>query len=136
MNGRLVLGLMFLTVFLFGCGSAAQTGEPERGRVLYNKPTLGDGDVPGCITCHSTSPGEVKVGPSHAGIVRRAEEVIQIPGYQGEARTPEDFFRESITDPDVYVEQGFQAGIMYSDYSQKLSDSEIEDLVAFLMTLR
>jgi hypothetical protein len=136
MNRHLVLSLLILTVFLFGCGRAIQTGEPERGRELYNKPTLGDGDVPGCITCHSTAPGEVKVGPSHAGIVRRAEEVIQLPAYEGEAQSPENFFRESITDPDVYVEQGFQAGIMYPEYSEKLSASEIEDLVAFLMTLR
>ena len=136
MNWRLMLRLVFLSAFLFGCASTVQAGDPDRGRTLYNEPMLGNDDVPGCVTCHSLTPEEVKVGPSHAAIVGRAEEILQSPGYQGEARSAEDFFRESIIYPDVYIEQGFQAGIMYPNYSQKLSASEIEDLVAFLMTLR
>jgi mono/diheme cytochrome c family protein len=136
MNRRLVLSLLFLTMFLHGCGNAVQEGDPDRGRTLYNEPTLGDGDVPGCISCHSITPGEVIVGPSHAGIGQQADEVIRSSDYPGQARSPEDFLRESITEPDVYVEQGFQAGIMYPNYSEKLSASEIGDLVAYLMTLR
>ncbi|NIS81355.1 MAG: c-type cytochrome [Anaerolineales bacterium] len=135
MNWRHALFLALLSMTLLGCSRAVQAGDPDRGSVLYNQQTLGD-SAPGCVTCHSLAPGEVKVGPSHAGIVVQAEEVIQRPDYHGEARLPEDFLRESITNPDLYIEQGFQAGIMYPNYAQKLSGEDIEDLVAFLMTLR
>ncbi len=120
-------------VFLAGCGGG---GDPEAGERLYTSLTIGRADAPGCITCHSVEPGEIKVGPSHAGVARRAAEVIQLSNYTGSATTAEEYLRESILEPDAYVESGFAPGVMYSGYSSTLTDGQVADLVAFLMTLK
>lgn len=124
--------LILLPFLLAACSSAGAAG---RGEQIYSQPIIG-GSAPGCITCHSTSPGEVKVGPSHAQIAQRAEEILRSSAYQGEATSTAEFLRESILRPDAYVEQGFASGIMYQGYAEALSPGEVDDLVAYLMTLR
>jgi cytochrome c oxidase subunit 2 len=42
------------------------------------------------------------------------------------------FIRESIVNPNAEIAQGFQPNIMPQDYGQKLSDKQLNDLVAFL----
>ena len=128
---RLAL-LIIAGVLLAGCGAG---GDPEAGERLYTSFTIGRADAPGCITCHSLVPGEIKVGPSHAGVARRAAEVIRQADYTGSATTAEGYLRESILEPDAYVEVGFAPGVMYQAYSQTLTEGELEDLVAFLLTL-
>ena len=50
--------------------------------------------------------------------------------------TPEEFLHESIVNPDADVAKGFSPGIMYPNYGKELSEQDIADLVAFLMTLK
>ena len=128
---RLAL-LIFAGVLLAGCGAG---GDPEAGERLYTSFTIGRADAPGCVTCHSLVPGEIKVGPSHAGVASRAAEVIQQSNYTGSATTAEGYLRESILDPNLYVESGFVPGVMYQGYSSTLSEGQLADLVAFLLTL-
>lgn len=128
---RLAL-LIIAGVLLAGCGAG---GDPEAGKRLYTSFTIGRGDAPGCITCHSLEPGEIKVGPSHAGVASRAAEVIRQSNYTGAATTAEAYLRESILEPDAYVEAGFAPGVMYQAYSQTLTESELADIVAFLLSL-
>mgnify|MGYP001589759576 CR=1 FL=1 len=116
-----------------GCGGG---GDPEAGERVYKSLTLGRADAPGCVTCHSLKPGEVKVGPSHAGVATRSGEVILRPEYAGSATSAEEYLRESILQPDAYVEAGFAPGVMYQAYSSTLTDGEVADLVAFLLTLK
>ncbi|HID34605.1 MAG TPA: cytochrome c, partial [Anaerolineae bacterium] len=73
-----------------------------------------------CVTCHSIEPGKTVVGPSMAGIASKGE----------------DFIRESIVNPDADITEGFPAGTMPQDYGQKLSEEQINQLVAYLMTLK
>ena len=124
--------LIIAGVLLAGCGAG---GDPEAGERLYTSFTIGRADAPGCITCHSLEPGEIKVGPSHAGLARRAAEVIRQSDYTGSATTAEEYLRESILDPNAYVESGFVPGVMYQGYSSTLTEGELTDLVAFLLTL-
>ena len=119
-------------VLLVACGAG---GDAEAGERLYTSLTIGRADAPGCVTCHSLEPGEIKVGPSHAGVARRATEVIQQSNYTGSATTAEGYLRESILVPDAYVEAGFAPGVMYQAYSQTLTEGELADLVAYLLTL-
>jgi hypothetical protein len=42
------------------------------------------------------------------------------------------FVYESIVDPDAEIAEGFSGGIMPGDYSEKLDDQQLADLVAFL----
>jgi nitric oxide reductase subunit C len=124
--------LIIAGVLLAGCGAG---GDPEAGERLYTSLTIGRADAPGCITCHSLEPGEIKVGPSHAGVARRAAEVIQQSNYTGSATSAEGYLRESILEPDTYVEAGFAPGVMYQAYSETLTEGELADIVAFLLTL-
>jgi len=124
--------LIIAGVLLAGCGAG---GDPEAGERLYTSLTIGRADAPGCVTCHSLEPGEIKVGPSHAGVASRAAEVIRQADYAGSATSAEEYLRESILDPNAYVKSGFVPGVMYQGYSQTLTAGELEDLVAFLLTL-
>ncbi|RMG94312.1 MAG: cytochrome c [Chloroflexi bacterium] len=104
-------------------------GDPVRGEQLYKQTTIGSASAPGCITCHSLEEGVQLVGPSHAGVATRAETAV--PGMSAE-----EFLRESIIDPDAHVAEGFTPGIMYPNYGNELSEQDINDLVAFLLTLK
>jgi hypothetical protein len=74
------------------------------------------------------SEGTVLVGPSHYQVGTIAES--RIPGMSAEA-----YLHESIRDTDAYLVEGFTAGLM-PNYDQDLSDQEVSDLVAYLLTLR
>lgn len=128
-----LLGLVGLAL-LAGCGGGGPTGDPERGRALFEQKTIGE--APGCSTCHSLEPGQVLVGPSLAGIATRAEQTVQSPAYTGQATDAAGYLRESILEPDAFVREGFQPGVMYQKFGEVLTDQDVEDLVAFLLTLK
>jgi len=44
------------------------------------------------------------------------------------------FVKESITDPDKYIAKGFSKGLMPTDFGSKLSSSQLNDLVAFIVS--
>jgi nitric oxide reductase subunit C len=97
---------------------------------------------PACFTCHSTSPGVVLAGPPVAGMARRAAEVVEAEKYTGAATTAEDYVRESILEPHAHITAGpdFYAtngrSIMPDNYDETLTPEQIEQLVAYLMSLR
>ena len=88
----------------------------------------------GCSACHSLKEGEKLVGPSLYHIGQAAANRVKSGDYTGKAKTAEEYLRESILDPNVYVAPGFAAGIMLQDFGQKLNAQDIDDLVAFSMT--
>ena len=42
------------------------------------------------------------------------------------------FIKESITDPNAYIAEGFAPGIMPDNFDTSLSPKQIDDLVAYL----
>lgn len=114
-------------VVAFDFVDAAGGPDPKQGRRIFESTNVGAGA--GCRVCHSLQPGERRVGPSLAGIGAAAAN--RVPGLSAEA-----YLRQSIVDPDAYVVEGFPAGQMFPDYAERLTDEEIDDLVAFLLTLR
>lgn len=97
--------------------------------------------APACNACHSTAPGVNMVGPSLSGVVARAEQVIASPEYAGHATTAEEFIRESILTPNAFIEPGpmYSANgqsFMPNTYQHDLTSEQIDELVAFLMTLK
>ncbi len=128
--------ILILALALVACGGddggdseeAAPVGDAAQGETLYNGTTIGSASAPGCVTCHSLEEGVVVVGPSHAGVASRAA------GYVS-GQSAEDYLRASIIDPDAHIVDGFTAGVMYPNYGSDLSDQEIDDLVAYLLTL-
>lgn len=94
-----------------------------------------------CFTCHSTAPGVNLAGPSLAGIVTEAERVLQDPEYQGKATDTAEYIRESIVEPSAYLVPGpmYSANgmsFMPSNYTEILTDEQIDLLVDFLLTLK
>jgi hypothetical protein len=49
--------------------------------------------------------------------------------------TAEEYLYQSITDPDAYVVEGFPAGQMVPNLAEILTEEQIADLIAFLLTL-
>jgi cytochrome c len=70
----------------------------------------------------------VIVGPSLADIGLRARTRV-------EGLTAEEYLHQSIVEPDAYVVEGFDPGIMYQDFEDALTDEQLYDLEAFLLTL-
>lgn len=130
----LIFGLL-LALALVGCGgsessdSNSSLGDVANGQKLFNQSTIGSASGPGCVTCHSTEPGQVIVGPSQFGLADRAAERVS-------GLTAEAYLRQSITDPNKYLVEGFAEGLMYQTYATELTPTEINDLVAYLMTLK
>lgn len=48
--------------------------------------------------------------------------------------TAEEYLHQSILEPERYLVSGYR-DIMYPDYSAHLSEQDIQDLIAFLLTL-
>ena len=61
------------------------------------------------------------VGPSLAGIASRSDEAT---------------IRTSILDPEAVITEGFPPGTMPQVWGEELSDQQLDDIVAYLMTLK
>ena len=132
----LTLAAAALVLAACGGGGGATGPDPARGEQLFKSATIGTASAPGCITCHNVTGTDVLVGPSQAGVATRAQQEIDSGKYTGSAKTVEEYLRESIVDTDAYVVENFQAGVMYANFGKELSAQEIDDLVAYLQTLK
>jgi nitric oxide reductase subunit C len=129
------LSLMFvlvlaLLVVLTACGGGGETGGDDAaaaGEELFKQTVIGN--QAGCITCHSLDEGVVIVGPSMAGIGSRAGSTVS-------GLSAEEYLRQSILHPDAHLVEGFPAGTMPQVWGDELSNEQIDQLIAFLMTLK
>ncbi|WP_420630886.1 c-type cytochrome [Candidatus Leptofilum sp.] len=142
---KLTLTILLALLFAFGltaCGggdeeaadgggdsSTSSVGDAARGEELFNQNPIGAAGAPGCGTCHSLEPGVVIVGPSQSDVGARAETAV-------EGMSAEEYLRESIVDPEAHLAEGFGSGLMHPTYGEDLTNSQINDLVAFLLTLK
>lgn len=130
MTGKTWLVVIVICLLITACGGQARAGslgDPEAGNVLFSQTSIRE--APACSTCHSTEPDKVIVGPSLAGIASRARE--RKPGMSAEA-----YLRESILEPNAYVVKGFSEGVMYQEFKGVLTGEEIDNLIAYLLTLQ
>lgn len=130
-----LLALWATMFLLLGCNTAEPTplpplepGDPVRGEALFAQPVIGTRNAVGCITCHSLQEEVVLVGPSVAGIASRAGDMV--PG-----QSAEEYLRLAIIDPNAFMVPGYQSGSMYLEYGRELTPQEIEDLIAYMLTL-
>ncbi len=102
-------------------------GDPLEGeRIFYEAST---GTNAGCRICHSLEPDVIIVGPSLAGVATRA-------GTRVPSLTAEQYLRQSILEPNAYIVPDFPEGQMLQNFRQILTPDQIDNLVAFLLTLR
>jgi len=140
--GRLLICV--LGVLIFGLerwaaldGSAAAAGgNVARGANLFTR-------LP-CASCHDIShplPGG-DICPNLGNIATEAARIVRSRQYHGKAKDAAGYIRESIIDPNAYIVPGAQyrmpdgGSVMPTTFGETLSASEVDDLVAFLLTRR
>jgi ferredoxin/coenzyme F420-reducing hydrogenase delta subunit len=106
---------------------ASLGSDPAAGKKLYYETSLGTNA--GCRICHSLEPGQTLVGPSFAGLADRA--AGRVPGISAE-----EYIRQSILEPDAYIVEGFPSGQMIPNLDEVLTEEQIDNLIAFLMTIK
>jgi nitric oxide reductase subunit C len=96
---------------------------------------------PGCFACHSTVAGVNLVGPSLAGIADMAASHFKSADYHGKATDAAAYIRESILDPSAYIVHGSTyssngQSIMPAGFAHSLTPAQVDEIVAYLMTLK
>jgi cytochrome c2 len=124
---------LLVALLLTACGGdpASDKSDPLAGGQLFNgEIALADRAALPCKECHSVEPGgDTSLGPGLSNIGVRAGTTI--PG-----QTAEEYLRTSIVDPDAHLAGGFQDGLMYRGYKRALTTKQINDLVAYMLTLK
>ncbi len=104
------------------------SGNPEVGRAIFMGELKREGILP-CSTCHYVEAHQrILVGPNMAGISKRAQ--VRVPDISAV-----DYLEQSIREPEAYMVDGFPIGTMNEKYDSRLSDEDVEDVIAYLMTL-
>lgn len=84
----------------------------------------------GCAVCHSPD-GSPKAGPTWLGLFGSEESLAD----GSTVIVDEPYVIESIFDPNAKITRGFTADIMPKDFGEKLSDSDIEAIIAYMQSL-
>jgi nitric oxide reductase subunit C len=106
-----------------------------RGQALFRSVS------PACAACHSVAPGVNMAGPSLAGVGTRAAQRVGQPDYKGAAKDAAAYLHESIVNPSAYVVPGAMyssngQSFMPASFGKDLTPQQIDDLVAYLMSLK
>jgi cytochrome c2 len=125
------IGLLLGVCLLAACGAQGidpgSIGDVERGREIF---TTGAGILgEPCASCHSLdgSPREGEAaGPTLLGIAETAAGRVSGQGAV-------EYLHESIIDPGEYIVRGYRND-MEAGYKYLLSEQDIDDLVAFMLT--
>ncbi len=84
----------------------------------------------GCNACHTISGLSTgTIGPVLDGVGLRAATRV-------EGLTAEEYIHQSIIEPSAYVVEGYADGLMPQTFAETLTEEQIADLIAFLLTLQ
>ncbi len=142
MKRLLLMGILFPLV-LSACANSAESntasGTPDplqactatagnvpAGKALFEQEVLTY--YSGCITCHIAETDVVLQGPSLNGVASRAAN--QVPD-----QSAAEYLCNSILHPNAYVVPGFAENLMPPYYANWLTQQELDDIVAYLLTL-
>jgi cytochrome c oxidase subunit II len=85
----------------------------------------------GCLACHSLT-GAKGIGPTWKGL---AGEVVKL--VDGTTVTADDaYLQEAIVNPNKQITAGFPPGVMPQTYKNVLSDQQIQDIIAYMKTIK
>lgn len=123
----IVLTAALLLAACSGSGGGEDDPATSPGKALFAQTIIGTN--PGCITCHSLEAGVTLVGPSMAGIGSRAGTAVA-------GQTAEEYLRTSILEPNAHLVEGFGEGLMPKTWGDNLSQEQIDQLIAYMLTLK
>ena len=66
----------------------------------------------------------------------RAALRVEQADYAGEADTAEQYLFESVADPNAYLVSGFQAGVMPTDFGDRVTLQQMADILAYMLSFR
>ena len=91
-----------------------------------------------CGVCHTLAAAGTggMFGPAHDSLGRHANQRIADPRYQGSATTAEDYIRESIVDPSIFIAAGAGPGHQAMPSFAHLPSADIDAMVYFLSQQR
>jgi cytochrome c2 len=124
---------------------AMSIGDPENGQVLFT--TLIPETGFACSTCHRVDSTETLIGPGLLNIADPSHNPSQHEHGDSDVEATEaapiertmdevvDYIRTSIVHPSEYVDPGYPDLLMPQNYEQLLNEQQINDLVAYLLTL-
>jgi mono/diheme cytochrome c family protein len=112
--------LLLASLMLAACGGGGESGggAADAGKALFAETVIGT--QAGCISCHSLD-GSVIVGPSMQGIGSRVDA---------------DYIKASILDPNATLVEGYPADTMPNVWGTELSGEQVDQLVAYLLSLK
>lgn len=128
MRSLFIFSLLCAALIISGCAPAsatASTGRPAYGELIYRQ---GKDKAPACINCHALEGDDFSLGPNMVGFKNRVGAELK------SGQTIEQYLHESIVDPNAYLVSGYR-NIMYGLYAQDLSEQDINDLIAFILSL-
>jgi mono/diheme cytochrome c family protein len=98
------------------------TGDAANGKALFM-------EVAQCSTCHYVDRSEWYIGPS-------LQQIGSIAEFKSETLTAEEYLRFTILRPGATINPSIMPGVMPTNYGEKLSEQQVHDLVAYLLTLQ
>jgi cytochrome c553 len=101
--------------------TALATADPARGQELTVRN--------GCIGCHAVDPAVKMAGPTWHNLATTA--ATRVAG-----QSTGLYLYHSVANPNDYVVEGYPAGLMIQTFAATLSDQEMADILAYLLTLR
>jgi cytochrome c len=131
---RFIASSILIGLMLVACsGSSTEPGNAERGKTLFNAPVQTDrGAIEPCSACHAIVEGQ----KSRTGLGTNFHDMGARAGGMVKGQSAEQYLRTSIVDPDAFLAGNFQDGLMSREYSKLLTPQQIEDLVAYMLTLK
>ena len=140
---RSLIILIIVTLLVAACAACTPAPTPTSAPTAISPPTPIPGNArhgaqiftqgvnqsPPCSSCHLVASGQIgfRLGPNLAGIGERAASSI-------EGMSVEDYIHQSILEPRSHVVPGYR-DLMYPDYRSHLSEQDVRDLIAYLLTL-